>query len=180
MCFAELYTRCQNIASALATSQISSTILDSEQLAELLYVAYNRDEAEVLQLSKALDSQYDALYSSGKDVLTKKQEKLDQEINIAAIDMATDSLLKADRQKQIEELDLAISKEEKIRKKANEILDSYQEQLDPRVYQLAKEEVKKTEKKEEKTEETPKLEAAKPGLTKKKIVKRRKIEGTKE
>ena len=181
MCFAELYTRCQNIASALATSQISSTILDSEQLAELLYVAYNRDEAEVLQLSKALDSQYDALYSSGKDVLTKKQEKLDQEINIAAIDMATDSLLKADRQKQIEELDLAISKEEKIRKKANEILDTYQEQLDPRVYQLAKEEVKKTEKKEEKIEETPKLEAAKQQvLTKKKKVKRRKIEGTKE
>ena len=183
MCFAELYTRCQNIASALATSQISSTILDSEELAELLYVAYNRDEAEVLQLAKALDSQYDALYSSGKDVLTKKQEKLDQEINIAAIDMATDSLLKADRQKQIEELDLAISKEEKIRKKANEILDTYQDQLDPRVYQLAKDEVKKTEKKKEvKTEEAPKLEAPKTttGVTKKKIVKRRKIEGTKE
>ena len=183
MCFAELYTRCQNIASALATSQISSTILDSEELAELLYVAYNRDEAEVLQLAKALDSQYDALYSSGKDVLTKKQEKLDQEINIAAIDMATDSLLKADSQKQIEELDLAISKEEKIRKKANEILDTYQDQLDPRVYQLAKEEVKKTEKKKEvKTEEAPKLEAPKTttGATKKKIVKRRKIEGTKE
>ena len=181
MCFAELYTRCQNIASALATSQISSTILDSEQLAELLYVAYNRDEAEVLQLAKVLDSQYDALYSSGKDVLTKKQEKLDKEINIAAIDMATDSLLKADRQKQIEELDLAISKEEKIKQKANEILDAYQNQLDPRVYQLAKEEVKKTEnKKETKTEETPKLEAPKVGVTKKKIVKRRKIEGTKE
>lgn len=181
MCFAELYTRCQNIASALATSQISSTILDSEELAELLYVAYNRDEAEVLQLAKALDSQYDALYSSGKDVLTKKQEKLDQEINIAAIDMATDSLLKADRQKQIEELDLAISKEEKIRQKANEILDTYQDQLDPRVYKLAKDEVKKTEKKkEEKSEETPKLEAPKASVTKKKIVKRRKIEGTKE
>ncbi|MBR3613752.1 MAG: hypothetical protein IKL55_01045 [Clostridia bacterium] len=175
MCFAELYTRCQNIASALGTSQISSTILDSEQLAELLYVAYNRDEAEVLQLSKALDAQYDALYTSGKDVLTKKQEKLDQEINIAAIDMATDSLLKADRQKQIEELDLAISKEEKIRQKANEILDTYQEQLDPRVYQLAKEEVKKSEDKEKKKAETPKLDAPKDGVTKKKIVKRRKI-----
>lgn len=178
MCFAELYTRCQNIASALGTSQITSTILDSEELAELLYVAYNRDEAEVLQLAKALDSQYDALYSSGKDVLTKKQEKLDQEINIAAIDMATDSLLKADRQKQIEELDLAISKEEKIKQKANEILDTYKEQLDPRVYQLAKEEVKSTGKKEIKTEETPKLEAAnKTVAPKKKIVKRRRIEG---
>ena len=182
MCFAELYTRCQNIASALATSQISSTILDSEELAELLYVAYNRDEAEVLQLAKALDSQYDALYSSGKDVLTKKQEKLDQEINIAAIDMATDSLLKADRKKQIEELDIAINKEEKIKQKANEILDTYKEQLDPRVYQLAKDEVKSAgSKKEIKKEETPKLEEPKTtSVTKKKIVKRRKIEGTKE
>ena len=181
MCFAELYTRCQNIASALATSQISSTILDSEELAELLYVAYNRDEAEVLQLSKALDAQYDALYSSGKDVLQKKKEKIDQEINIAAIDMATDSILKADRLKQIEDLDIAIKKEEKIRQKANEILDVYQNQLDPRVYQLAKNEIKKTEKKAEiEKEETPKLEAAKNTVVKKKIVKRRKVEGTKE
>ena len=37
MCFSELYTRCQNIASALGTSQISCKILDSEELAELLY-----------------------------------------------------------------------------------------------------------------------------------------------
>ena len=167
-----------NIKSLRTTKKMTQ-----EELAELLYVAYNRDEAEVLQLSKALDAQYDALYSTGKDVLLKKQEKLDQEINIAAIDMATDSILKADRQKQIEELDLAISKEEKIRKKANEILDTYQDQLDPRVYQLAKDEVKKTEKKKEvKTEEAPKLEAPKTttGVTKKKIVKRRKIEATKE
>lgn len=174
MCFAELYTRCQNIASALSTSQISSTILDSEELAELLYVAYNRDEAEVLQLGKALDAQYDALYSSGKDVLQKKKEKIDQEINIAAIDMATDSILKADRLKQIEDLDLAIHKEEKIRQKANDILDTYQNQLDPRVYQLAKDEVKKNEKIEAK--ETPKLDSAKSGVVKKKVVRRRKIE----
>ena len=49
--------------------------MDSEELAELLYVAYNRDESELLTFSKALDSQYDALYSSGKDVIQKKQEK---------------------------------------------------------------------------------------------------------
>ena len=51
MCFSELYTRCQNIASALGTSQVSSRILDSEELSELLYIAYNRDESELLQLS---------------------------------------------------------------------------------------------------------------------------------
>lgn len=172
MCFSELYTRCQNIASALATSQISSKILDSEELAELLYIAYNRDEAEVLQLSKALDSQYDALYSTGKDVLKKKQEKLDREINIAAIDLATDSILKADKMKQIEDLESQFSKEQRINQKANELLDTYEDQLDPRIYQLAKEEVNKEK-------ETPKkeaLEAAPAVVQKKKIVKRRKIE----
>lgn len=143
-----------------------------------MYIAYNRDEAEFLQLAKALDAQYDSLYSSGKDILIKKQEKLDQEINIAAIDMATDSILKADRQKQIEELELTISKEEKIKQKANELLDTYENQLDPRVYQLAKKEIANSgsEKPVEKTE-APKLEAA-PGTTvvRKKVVKRRKLE----
>ena len=176
MCFSELYTRCQNIASALGTSQITSKILDSEELAELLYIAYNRDEAEFLQFSKALDSQYDALYSTGKDVLQKKQEKLNQEINIAAIDLATDSILKADKMKQVEELNNSISKEQKIQDKANELLDTYEKQLDPRVYELAKEQVNNyTEK-----EETPKLEKGKSEektvAQKKKIVRRRKIE----
>lgn len=179
MCFSELYTRCQNIASALATSQITSSILDSEELAELLYIAYNRDEAELLQLSKALDSQYDALYSTGKDVLKKKQEKLDQEISLAAIDMATDSILKADKRKQIEELEIQISKEEKIKQKASELLDNYKDQLDKRVFKYAKEEIENSGTQKE---ETKKLAEAKnnssqtsPGV-RKKIVKRRKAE----
>ena len=181
MCFSELYTRCQNIASALASSGITSKILDSEELAELLYVAYNRDESELLTFSKALDSQYDALYSSGKDVIQKKQEKLDQEINIAAIDIATDSILKADKRKQLEDLqkmqDIAL-KNEKIQERALDLLGAYEEQLNPRVYELAQEEVKNHEalkveesKKEEKVEEAPKTEAPK-----KKIIRRRKTE----
>ena len=178
MCFAELYTRCQNIASALANSQITCSILDSEELAELLYIAYNRDEAELLQLSKSLDAQYDSLYSTGKDVLQKKQEKIDREINIAAIDMATDSILKADRKKQIEELEFALNKEEKIKQKANDLLDMYENQLDPRVFKLAKEEIKNSGKEDAKKEvkETPQLEEAKKTTTRKKVVKRRKLE----
>ncbi len=185
MCFSELYTRCQNIASALATSQITSSILDSEELAELLYIAYNRDEAELLQLSKALDSQYDALYSTGKDVLKKKQEKLDKEISLAAIDMATDSILKADKRRQIEELDLQINKEERIKQKANELLDSYKDQLDSRVFKYAKEEVENSgkEKEEQKiaTKERPRLKEGQKSpqtttVVRKKVVKKRKLE----
>lgn len=172
MCFSELYTRCQNVASALATSQVSSTILDSEQLAELLYIAYNRDESEMVNLAKAIDSQYDSLYSTGKDVLLKKQEKIDQEINIAAIDLATDSILKADKQKQIEELELKINKEERIKEKANELLDSYQNQLDPRVFSLAKQEIEKSGTKKLPAEKTKE----KAPIKKKTVVRKKKIE----
>lgn len=178
MCFSELYTRCQNIASALATSQITSNILDSEELAELLYIAYNRDEAEILQFSKALDSQYDSLYSTGKDVLQKKQEKLDKEINIDAIDIATDSILKADKMKQQEDLTRQLNKDQKVKERALELLDTYEDQLDPRVYKLAKKEVEKTidERQKEnaptnKVEEQKKIEAPR-----KKIVRRKNSE----
>lgn len=180
MCFSELYTRCQNIASALGTSGITSKILDSEELAELLYVAYNRDESELLTLSKALDSQYDALYSSGKDVIQKKQEKLDQEINIAAIDIATDSILKADKRKQVEDIqkmqDIAL-KNERIQERALDLLGAYEEQLNPRVYELAKEEVKNHEALKVNKSETKEEKTAQPTeMTRKKIIKRRKTE----
>ena len=141
MCFTELYTRCQNVASALANSQINSKILDSEELAELLYIAYNRDEAELLQFTKALDSQYDALYSTGRDVLDKKQQMLDEEIEIEAIDIATDSLMKADEKKKIEELDRIIEKRNKVKEKAKEIIEEYEDRLDDRVFELAIEQI---------------------------------------
>lgn len=150
MCFSELYTRCQNVSSSLMSSQVSSRILESEELMELLYIAYNRDESEIYQLQKALDAQYDALYSTGKDVLQKRQEKLDQEINIAAIDMATDSILKADKQKQIEDLEKERNKMQSIKDKASQLLDQYEDQLNPRVFELAKENIEK--KAEEKGE----------------------------
>lgn len=147
MCFSELYTRCQNVASSLMSSQVTSRILESEELIELLYIAYNRDESDIYQLQKALDAQYDALYSTGKDVLQKKQEKLDQEINIAAIDMATDSILKADKQKQIEDLEKERNKTRAIKDKASKLLDQYEDQLNPRVFELAKENIEKKEEK---------------------------------
>lgn len=75
--------------------------------------------------------------------------------------------------RQIEEMELQMNKQQKITQKANELLDTYEEQLDPRVYELAKKEVnKKIEPK------TPEIEEAKKEETapKKKIIRRRKIE----
>lgn len=139
MCFSELYTRAQTAMRSLQASEVGSKILNSEEIAELLYIAYNRDDSEILQFSKALDAQYDALYSSGKDILQKRQEKLDEEINRKAIELATDSIVKADKYKQIEEM----KEEQKVKERANELIDQYKDQLDEVTYNGAKEEVKK-------------------------------------
>ena len=126
---------------ALAASEVSSRILSSEDIAEVLYIAYNRDDSELLQLSKALDGQYDALYSTGKDVLEKREEKLDEEINAKAIDLATDSIIRADKYKQI----AALKREQKIKEKATELVEQYKDQLDEDTYEGAKEEIKNAE-----------------------------------
>ena len=124
---------------SLQASEVGSRILSSEEIAELLYIAYNRDDSEILQFTKALDAQYDALYSTGKDVLEKKQEKLNEEINREAIELATDSIVRADKYKQIEEL----KKEQKIKERANELIDQYKDQMDEVTYKGAKAEIKK-------------------------------------
>ena len=148
ICFSELYTRSQNIISSLATSQVTGKILNSEELAELLFVAYNRDDSELYQLNNMLDAQYDRLYSTGKDVLEKRQEKLDEEINIAAIDLTTDSILKADKRRQAEEKKREMEKSQKIKEKALNLLNQYEDQLDPRIFDMATEEIKNSETKE--------------------------------
>ena len=117
----------------------SSKILSSEEVAELLYIAYNRDDSELLQFSKALDGQYDALYSTGKDILEKKQEKLDAEIAQQAVELATESIVRADKYKQIEEL----KREQRIKEKAADLVEQYKEQMDDATYEGAKEEIKR-------------------------------------
>ena len=91
--FSELYTKAQAIVSSLFVCGVNSKILDSRQLMELLYIAYNRDEAEVYELNKALNSGYEELYSTAPDVLDKRMKALDQKIEEEAIRKANDMIM---------------------------------------------------------------------------------------
>ncbi|MBR2290037.1 MAG: hypothetical protein IJ867_05480 [Clostridia bacterium] len=179
ICFSELYTRSQNIISSLGTSQVTGRILNSEELAELLFIAYNRDDSELYQLNTMLDAQYDRLYSTGKDVLEKRQEKLDEEINIAAIDLTTDSILKADRRRQEEERQREMEKSQKIKEKALNLLNQYEDQLDPRIFDMATEEIKNTvveedEEEPEVVEQPKEEEKPKSSFAARRIIRKRK------
>ena len=90
LAFSELYTKAQSIISSLAVCGINSKILDSTELAELLYVAYNRDESEIFNLRRALNAGYEDLYSTAPDVLNKRMKELDVKIEQDAIRKANE------------------------------------------------------------------------------------------
>ena len=98
--FSELYTRCQSIIRTLAACQINGKILSSNELADLLYVAYNRDEQETFGIGKALMAGYDELYSTAPDILDKKMRALDAKIEQEAFNKANEKVIEAQSAKE--------------------------------------------------------------------------------
>ena len=103
--FSELYTRAQSVIRTLSACGINGKILGSNLLADLLYVAYNRDEEEIYGLDKALLAGYDELYSTAPDVLDKKMKELDKQIQQRAMERANDAVIyaRSEKQRKIEE-----------------------------------------------------------------------------
>ena len=102
--FSELYTNAQAIIRTLSSCSVMGKILSSKELVELLYVAYNRDDSEILGIDKAMMAGYEELYSTSEDVYEKKIKALDKIINDKAIDLANETIQKVkSRPQQIAE-----------------------------------------------------------------------------
>ena len=165
MAFAELYTRCQSTISLLSVCGISSKILDSVELTNLLYMAYNRDEAETYDLQKAIKAGYDQLYVTAPDVLDKKIKALDEQIEREAIRKANDAVFKA---KQETEKEKALKKKEAdfndlMDKMAQIIIDNNKGLIGNDVADKAKEIVKKDSKDEKEAKKNEQKEVKKSG-----------------
>lgn len=76
--------------------------MTSNDLVDLLYVAYNRDEAEIFGIDKAISSGYEELYTTAADVLDKKMEVLDQEIEKQALELINEKVIQVRTRKQQE------------------------------------------------------------------------------
>ena len=107
LAFSELYTNCQSMIQSLGACSIKGRILNSRELAELLYVAYNRDESESYDLEKALNAGYSELYTTAPDVLDKKMKELDNAINerakILANSVIRDVVIETKKEREIRE-----------------------------------------------------------------------------
>ena len=104
MVFSELYTRAQSIIRTLFACSMKCRVMNSNDLVELLYVAYNRDESEIYGVDKALESGYGELYSTSPDVLDKRMEAINNEIQEKAMQLAREKVeeVKSEKQKIVE------------------------------------------------------------------------------
>lgn len=148
LAFSELYTKAQSIISALYVCGINSKILNSTELAELLYVAYNRDDSEVYDLNKMLNSGYEELYSTAPDVLDKRMKELDKKIEEDAVKRANQAVLEASQESEKEKA--VREKEQKIDKliddMAKMIIEENEKLIGQEVAEKAKDKIEKETK----------------------------------
>ena len=140
MAFSDLYTKAQALISSLGVCEVSGKVLDSEELAELLYVAYNRDESETYQLQNALKAGVEELYSTAPNVLDKRMEEIDKEIamqaNIKANDAAVEAMMNQDKARRAKQREERMN--QMIDEMAKNLLDENEEILGEDVVEEAK------------------------------------------
>lgn len=148
LAFSELYTTAQSILRTLSMCEITGKVLDSEELADLLYVAYNRDSAEIFGVDKAIKAGYDSLYTTAPDVIDKKMQQLDKMINERALDLANETIDKVAlnsqkrREMELKEKNL----EELIKEMAKTMIEENKGYIPEDIAEESIQEIEKTQK----------------------------------
>ncbi len=161
--FSELYTKSQSIIRALSACSVSGKILNSTQLLELLYMAYNRDDAEIYGLKTASKAQYDSLYSTSQDVFERKIQALDEEIREKAIDLANEKIEQVKSRKQ----EIAEEKEENMEDLVKKMAELFLNQNKKYVGQEVADQAIKELKQEEGGESNEEIQKPKRGRKRK-------------
>lgn len=134
MAFSELYTRAQTLIRALASAEVTGRVLSSEEIMELLYVAYNREQSEIYTLRNALNSEYDRLYSTARDVMEERKKRLAMQVEEDAAKLTSKSIIKAD-------LENRKRREEKVKARAMQMVEEYKNDMSTTLYEETKKQI---------------------------------------
>ena len=143
MAFSELYTRARAVMNSLFACQVTGKILNSDELMELLYIAYNRDESDLFWMEKLKKAGFDELYSTAPDVLEKKMKLLDKQIEEKSINLANEKIKEARRDKEIEIMEKEKKEEEIVRTKAKDLIKKHKKYIGEKVANKAIEKINK-------------------------------------
>ncbi len=102
MAFSELYTRAQSLVNALTECDVRGRILSSKELIELLFISYNREQHDTYDFEEYIsNSGYDSFYSVSPDVLEKRIQALDEEIERKAKDKAIEAYRRVNKKTEL-------------------------------------------------------------------------------
>mgnify|MGYP004594611013 CR=1 FL=1 len=144
--FSELYTKAQAIIATLSATGVVGRVLSSVELADLLYFAYNRDEAEIYGIDKAIRAGSGEMYSTAPDYMDKKMELLDKQIEDAAYDLAGTKVVEVQNEKQKEYQRKVETEDDIIKNLAQLIIQENEAMLGKDVAEKAKEKIRKEKK----------------------------------
>lgn len=133
MCSTELMTRCRGIISALASCSVSGRMLTSNELADLLYSAYNRDDKGIMSVKEAIDAGFYRLYSTSDDAFSKRAEALDEYLRNEAKYRALKAMKEVIDENKIETpASQALEEEEEISRRATNMVknEKYEPELE--------------------------------------------------
>ncbi len=147
MAFSELYTRARAVINSLFACQVTGKILNSEELTELLYIAYNRDESDLFWMEKMKQAGFEELYSTAPDVVNKKMKLLDKQIEEESISLANRKINEVRREKEIKIMEKEKNKDKIVKDKARELIRRHKKYIGEEVAKKA------IDKLEENTEE---------------------------
>ena len=158
MVFSELYTRAQSITRTLFACSMKCRVMDSNDLAQLLYVAYNRDESETYGIDKALRAGYEDLYSTAPDVLDKRMEAINKEVEEKAMQLAREKVdeVKSEKEKIVEKKEQSF--DELVEELATLIIKENKNYIGKDVAKEAIKRIKKEDTKEKEVEDDVKEE----------------------
>lgn len=152
MAFSELYTRARAVINSLFACQVTGKVLNSEELTELLYIAYNRDESDLFWMEKIKQAGFDELYSTAPDAIEKKLKLLDKKIEEESVSLANQKIGEARRDKEIKAMEMEKNQEKLVQKKAKEIIQKHKRYIGEDVAESAIEKIEKDKDTQAKTE----------------------------
>ncbi len=139
--FSELYTKAQSIIRTLYTCSVTGKILNSNELVDLLYAAYNRDDSEIYSAEKVLNAGFEDLYSTAPDVFEKRIKALDKEIEDKAMELAQEKVLEARTEKELKLMQKEEDMDNLIDEMAKIILGENKEYIGQDIVEAASEKI---------------------------------------
>ena len=148
--FSNLYTKALSLISVLSGIGVVGRALNSYELVELLYNAYNRDDSEVFGIEKALEAGYDEIYVDSESIIDKKLVALNKEIQIRAAEEAKKAIENVMDEREQELKDIENNIDSIIEDLAKQIIASEENKIANDIKDAAIEKVEKKNKQKKK------------------------------